>query len=95
MAFSFPRAWPDRLFFPTVHVHDGAVHRSARFDHTLYLQAQEGVDLRGWSESDRHLGQVMRIDAAKGIVRADAHAYRREFRGELTNVDTWIAPRGG
>jgi len=34
MAFSFPRANPHELFFPTVHIHDGKVHEKARFDHT-------------------------------------------------------------
>src|SRR5208282_3784680 len=38
MAFEFPRADPDRLFFPTVHVHDGKFHPTAYFDHTLYFQ---------------------------------------------------------
>ena len=33
-----PRRNPSALFFPTVHVHDGAVHAEADFDHTLYMQ---------------------------------------------------------
>jgi len=36
MAFSFPRANPAELFFPTVHIHDGKVHERAKFDHVLY-----------------------------------------------------------
>src|SRR5207248_7445223 len=36
MAFEFPRAAPARLFFPTVHIHDGKVHDTATFDHALY-----------------------------------------------------------
>src|SRR5262249_48891473 len=29
MAFEFPRAEPGRIFFPTVHIHDGKVHPKA------------------------------------------------------------------
>ncbi len=38
MAFSFPSAEPDRIYFPTTHVHDSAIHSSAEFDHDLYVQ---------------------------------------------------------
>jgi hypothetical protein len=36
MALSFPTREPKNLFFPTVHIHDGSVHETALFDHTLY-----------------------------------------------------------
>lgn len=39
LAFTFPRADPAAVFFPTIHVHDGEVHATAEFDHTLVLQA--------------------------------------------------------
>lgn len=39
MAFIFPRADANALFFPTVHVHDGEVHVDADFDHALYCQS--------------------------------------------------------
>jgi len=38
MAFEFATRLCDTLFLPTVHIHDGAVHPSERFDHMLYLQ---------------------------------------------------------
>src|SRR5690606_16069404 len=41
MAFEFTTRWPDRIFFPTVHIHDGEVHDREEFDHTLYLQHPE------------------------------------------------------
>ena len=31
MAFEFPTRHPDKLFFPTNHVHDGALHDKAVF----------------------------------------------------------------
>ena len=33
MAFEFPRGDTRKLFFPTVHIHDGKVHQTAGFDH--------------------------------------------------------------
>lgn len=43
MAFRFPTRFPDWVFFPTVHVHDGAVHRRAEFEHVLYIQRLPGA----------------------------------------------------
>lgn len=39
LGFTFRRRDPGRVFFPTLHVHDGKVHPHARFDHRLYLQS--------------------------------------------------------
>ena len=52
MAFDFPCAVSHRLFFPTVHIHDGAVHAEAEFDHDLYAQRLNGENLSGWRESE-------------------------------------------
>jgi hypothetical protein len=38
MAFTFKSRWNDRVFFPTVHIHDGKVHATEDYDHSLYLQ---------------------------------------------------------
>ncbi len=35
MGLELPTRSPDKLFFPTVHVHDGRFHATARFDHAL------------------------------------------------------------
>src|SRR5688572_11094269 len=40
MAFTFPRRDLKRLFFPTVHIHDGRLSRAAAFDHELYCQPE-------------------------------------------------------
>ena len=44
MAFEFVTRDPNRLFFPTLHVHDGALHDGAEFAHSLYTQGATGVD---------------------------------------------------
>jgi hypothetical protein len=46
MAFEFASRHPDRLFFPTVHVHDGQVHPTASFSHALYCQVPDAVGTR-------------------------------------------------
>jgi len=44
-AFTFPHAKGAKLFFPTVHVHDGEVHKTAEFDHELYLQPKNASQM--------------------------------------------------
>ncbi len=73
MAFEFPRANPKKLFFPTVHIHDGMVHPKASFDHTLYCQTTggESLSMTDWRESFGLAKQFMNIDKAKDIVDGD------------------------
>lgn len=81
MAFTFPRRAPERVFFPTVHVHDGAVHPRAAFDHTLYCQGVLAGE--SWEQSDRG------ADAAPLVVEGE-RVWRRMLHGELPNVDVWV-----
>ena len=60
MAFTFPTRMAGALFFPTIHVHDGAVHPMGDFDHQLYAQAPE-LDV----------GEVARI---QGFARSESLA---------------------
>ncbi|MBA3539377.1 MAG: hypothetical protein H0T79_07085 [Deltaproteobacteria bacterium] len=87
MAFTFPTRTPDRLFFPTVHIHDGRVTRTARFDHALYYQA--AVEPSARSQSDAvSWGTPSRSYA--GLVDPARQVRRRVIRGRRANVDTWI-----
>ena len=88
MAFSFPSATPERLFFPTLHIHDGEVHKKAEFDHTFYCQAT-GLRIGAWQESPGTANQFMSVDKTQGIVLGSHHIYRRTLYGMLTNTD-WI-----
>jgi hypothetical protein len=90
MAFEFPRADKDKLFFPTVHIHDGKVHKTATFDHALYCQAPAGRSLMRWDESPKLAGTFMKIDKCEGLVDKDAHIYRLRITGRHNNDDTWI-----
>lgn len=100
MAFVFPTRDPDRLFFPTVHVHDGHVHDSAHFDHSLYCQlaglGEAGpITQNGWTASSGPLGDFIRSGTARGVigdlVDVSHHAHRLVLDGILPNEDTWVA----
>lgn len=96
MAFWFPTRTPEQLFFPTVHIHDGAVHPKAHFDHTLYCQLPEELAAPGpfaatWTESTGPASGFVNAEKARGLVDGDAHCYMRALHGELANQDTLVA----
>ena len=91
MAFEFPRADPRRLFFPTVHIHDGTVHPKAHFDHALFMQASAEEDTTGWQETPQPASMFMKkIELAQGIVDPEAHCYRRRMVGTFKNEDVLV-----
>jgi hypothetical protein len=89
MAFQFPRADNRRLFFPTVHIHDGKVHDRAGFDHALYCQNSD-TGMR-WEESPQPAEMFLRkMGETKGIVDGKAHVYRKKMIGNYKNEDVWL-----
>jgi len=92
MAFSFASGVPDRLFFPTLHIHDGEVHPKAEFDHTLYCQGS-GLKHGEWRESPGIANQFMKPELTKGVVFGAHHIYKRELNGELANTDWLVKAR--
>ena len=91
MAFEFPRADAGRLFFPTVHIHDGEVHAKAAFDHMLFCQTAATETVMGWEESPQPAGMFMKdIEKAQGIVEPKAHCYRKIMKGMLENKDLLV-----
>jgi hypothetical protein len=90
MAFHYPRASARTIFFPTVHIHDGAVHANADFDHTLYLQPSGSRAPRNWEESPQPAGMFMNVEKAKGLIAADEHVYRLRITGRQKNQDTLV-----
>jgi hypothetical protein len=85
MAMTFPTRDPDRLFFPTVHVHDGRFHDTAKFDHALYFQRPSSApepDEHGWMKPTKSYAE---------LVLPDHVMARRTLRGKLPNEDVWIA----
>jgi hypothetical protein len=96
MAFEFPRRNSNLLYFPTVHVHDGTVHRHASFDHMLYCQAgpETRAYLQGWAESDGPAAVFMNIAHAEGIVDPNQHCWRRPLQGQRENKDALVGEGG-
>ena len=95
MAFNFPHRTPGKLFFPTVHIHDGTVHKRAGFDHSLYCQQNSNgtLDLLNWRESPDVAQTFMSMKNAQGLVSAKEHVYLKVMRGKLKNEDTQVELR--
>lgn len=92
MAFEFPRADSDRLFFPTVHVHDGQFHPLADFDHTLFCQYPFPLNenLARWTQSTDVASTFLKIEKGNGTVKPDLFCYKRDIRGQQKNEDVWV-----
>ena len=92
MAFEFPRASPTRLFFPTVHIHDGKVHDTAVFDHALYCQkmGEDSFSLSQWKESPELSDTFMKVDKSAGLIAPKTHCYQMKITGRKKNTDTWV-----
>lgn len=90
MAFDFPTALK-KIYFPTVHIHDGKVTEKAKFDHTLYAQGISGEAVLAWEESPQPAGLFMtKLKEAHGIVDDKDHVYRRRLVGNLKNEDVLV-----
>jgi hypothetical protein len=86
LAFTFPTREKERLFFPTLHVHDGKVQATAAFDHTLYAQ---GDEVSGWerSLSAPHANHVTMLAP---LLDATQLLSRVKLQGKLANRDTYV-----
>jgi hypothetical protein len=88
MVFDFPRRNPSQIFFPTVHVHDGAVHPTAHFDHTLYAQLDNPRIPEDWEPAESPTERL--APRAKGYVRPERPMFRRRIEGTHPNRDVTI-----
>ena len=89
LAFLFPSRHPERLFFPTVHIHDGEVHEKEKFDHTLYFQTKQ-TGLRAlidFDESEYAAVAFVKCGFTRGLVDSGLHVRRIKLNGELKNED--------
>ncbi len=89
MAFQFPSATPGKLFFPTLHIHDGKVHETEEFDHVLYAQAWRNAVIKGpvWEESEKNASAFVNTELSKDFVWGGGHLYKREIVGKFKNED--------
>lgn len=89
IAFEFPRRPRSKLYFPTVHIHDGAVHETAEFDHALYCQRLAHENLDGWAESDDG-AWIVDVEKTRGMVMRGYPLYRRGLNGRRPNADVLV-----
>lgn len=90
MAFVFRSRHLDKVFFPTVHVHDGTVPKRARFDHMLYAQTSGGRRPGGWEESADVAQSFVNVERAQRFVRARVPLWRRPVHDFQPNDDMWL-----
>lgn len=89
-----------KVFFPTVHIHDGQVHELEQFDHLLYLQSKEFDSACGRYSSFRLADPATRyvrsrskvkkfcnVKASKGILDGTSLVHRIRMKGKLSNTD--------
>jgi hypothetical protein len=98
MAFEFPRRDPTRLFFPTVHVHDGAVHAKAWFDHSLFCQVRPDLEavasIHHGTTWERSFSAPSAMPDAVRWLDPDAHVYRQTIAGTHPNRDVHVQLSG-
>jgi hypothetical protein len=82
IAFEFPTRWPDKLFYPTIHIHDGVAHTEEHFDHAIYSQ---GMGAHG-GRSDGRTSEGVSLEHTLGIV-LDEPLWRIQMRGTYENKD--------
>ena len=92
MAFTFRARDRERLFFPTLHIHDGEAHEEAEFDHTLYCQGLR-MGSKAWTESAKIASQVISADLPGGLVAPDHHLHKLRLHGMLPNHDIAVPAR--
>lgn len=90
MALRFRAREARRLFFPTVHVHDGRAHPTAQFQHMLYFQGVDGPEV-----SPGPAGAYVQPERCAGLVDPAGRVSRMRLQGELPNADTWVSLRAG
>lgn len=89
MAFEFDTRLAERLFFPTVHIHDGSFHPTDTFDHVLYAQAPS-FDTKAPAGFARAAGPAGRyVDAARStdLVDPALFLHKTTIAGVQPNAD--------
>ena len=106
MAFEFETRFPDTIFFPTVHIHDGEVHSTEHFAHELYCQHEEYDKLVSTKYSEKAESQTNLVrsvgpasefvDVAKtqGMVDGRLLMHRLRMHGSLPNQDVLLSAKG-
>lgn len=93
MVLDFPRRDPSKLFFPTVHLHDGQVKPTAEFDHVLYAQAPGLAETDEWMTTRAEEGGAFYtalLDDARGVLHPTHTLAKRVITGPHPNADVYL-----
>ena len=97
MAFSFPTRHPDKVFFPTVHIHDRTLHHTATFDHVLYTQNEPASLVSRteppfffWMPGEASVSRYLRTGRTHGLVDPDGPCFQAPVYGEWRNSDILV-----
>ena len=90
MGIRFESRFDDRVFIPTLHVHDNSLPDSAEFDHTIYCQLPSDesrfAKIKGWGKSNYCPSK----DRVPDCVNTSRKVFRKEISGMQPNTDTWF-----
>ena len=105
IAFEFKTRSTDKLFFPTMHIHDGEVHKREEFDHSLFLQHPAFDASTGEYNGPNHVDRQTQLVRSKrvaastvktklthGIVDPELLLHRMGIKGKLANKDVVHSP---
>lgn len=103
IAFEFKTRMRDAVYFPTVHIHDGTVHKEDVFDHVMYLQDArfdaKASDYEGPNALDKSTGYVRsqaktasfaNVGLSQGLLDGDHLLHKTTLSGTLPNKDTIV-----
>lgn len=92
MAFRFPTRLGDAIYFPTLHIHNGDLPETARFDPSLYCQTDliEESTMSNWMRSPDVAEEFMDVSNAAGIIDGNSKCWCMRLRGKLTNTDVIV-----
>jgi hypothetical protein len=88
MAFNFPSRLSSKLFFPTVHIHDGEVHQKEKFDHRLFAQGTLSQKVSVWETAPAAKNYIK----PKGdiVVNREESVHYLSMKGNLANEDVLL-----
>jgi hypothetical protein len=91
----------DSIYYPTVHIHDGTVHKEDSFDHVLYLQdatldAKVGAYAGPYTPDSvtgfvRSKGALASFSEDAGVADGKLLLHKRLMFGSLPNKDTIVS----
>lgn len=92
MAFWFHTSTKEKLYFPTVHVHNEQVPQFEDFSHTIYAQGNLNHTSKLTKSKLMANSNLLQSISNKssGIVEAKSEVYKKTIVGKHPNTDTWL-----